>query len=56
MYAALWRLLPGPVVVKVILLVLLAAAVIAACALWLFPWIDGTFFVPDSTVGGDPQE
>ncbi|HWL59611.1 MAG TPA: hypothetical protein VNQ48_01870 [Microbacteriaceae bacterium] len=52
MYAALWRALPGPVWVRVLLLVLLVAGVLTACVLWIFPWIDTTFFVPDSTVGG----
>ena len=52
MYAALWRALPGPVWLRVLLLVLLAGAVLAALVLWVFPWIDVTFFVPDSTVGG----
>lgn len=52
MYAALWRAMPGPAWVRVLILVLLVAAVLAACALWVFPWIDLTFFVPDSVVGG----
>ena len=53
MYAALWRVLPGPWWLRVLLLVLGAAAVIAACVLWVFPWVDLTFFVPDSVVGGE---
>lgn len=52
MYAALWRILPGPVWLRIVLLALGAAIILAACALWLFPWIDHTFFVPDSIVGG----
>lgn len=52
MYAALWRTLPGPVWLRVLILVLLVAAVLAVCHFWIFPWIDGTFLVPDSTVGG----
>lgn len=53
MYAALWRILPGPVWLRIILLVVLAAAVLAACALWIFPWVELTFFPETSTVGGD---
>jgi hypothetical protein len=36
-YAALWHVLPGPWPVRVVVLVLLAAAVVAACFLWVFP-------------------
>ncbi len=40
MYAALWRLLPGPWWVRVIILVVAAAAVLAACVFWIFPWVN----------------
>ncbi len=51
MYAALWRILPGPWWVRVLLLVVLAAAVLAALVLWVFPIVD-QFLVPqDATVG-----
>lgn len=39
MYAALWRHLPGPAWARVLQSVLLLAAVIAFCFLWLFPRI-----------------
>jgi len=39
MYGALWRVLPGPAWFKVILLLILAAAVVYACFTWLFPEI-----------------
>jgi hypothetical protein len=39
MYGALWRLLPGPVPVKVLLSLVLVVAVVAVCFLWLFPAI-----------------
>jgi len=52
MYAALWRALPGPVWVRILILVAAASVIVAACLLWVFPWIDVTFFVPDSVVGG----
>ena len=39
MYGALWRVLPGPWPVKVLLSVVLVVAVIAVCFLWLFPAI-----------------
>jgi hypothetical protein len=39
MYAALWRVLPGPTAVKVIEVIVLAAAVVAALFTWVFPAI-----------------
>ena len=50
MYAALWRVLPGPVWLKLIILLVLAAAVIAACILWVFPWAQVYVFPQDVTV------
>jgi hypothetical protein len=41
MYGALWRVLPGPVWLRIILLVLLIAAVISALFTWVFPWVGG---------------
>jgi hypothetical protein len=40
MYAALWRALPGPVWLRIVLLLLLAAAVVFALFTWVFPWVD----------------
>lgn len=37
MYGALWRVLPGPAWVRVLILLVLAAAVVLACFEWLFP-------------------
>ena len=37
MYGALWRLLPGPWGIRLVLAVLLGAAAVAVCFLWLFP-------------------
>jgi len=37
MYGWLWRHLPGPRAVRITILVVLAAAVVAVCFLWLFP-------------------
>jgi hypothetical protein len=36
-YGPLWRFLPGPWPVKVLLSLVLVAAVVAICFLWLFP-------------------
>ncbi|GAA1732978.1 hypothetical protein [Microcella frigidaquae] len=52
MYAALWRILPGPVWVRVLILILLAAVVIAALVQWVFPWAADLLLPQDSSVGG----
>ncbi|WP_442574327.1 hypothetical protein ACSBPH_10730 [Microbacterium sp. F51-2R] len=39
MYAALWRILPGPWWVRVLILVILAAAVLYGLFFYAFPWI-----------------
>ena len=51
MYAALWRLLPGPLWLRVILLVLLFAAVLALLVLVVFPWLNTFVNVNPVTVG-----
>lgn len=50
MYAALWRLLPGPIWVRVILAIVLAMIVLAALVLWVFPWVNSFISVPEVTV------
>ncbi|MGF3056571.1 hypothetical protein [Microbacterium sp. YY-01] len=39
MYGALWRLLPGPWVIKLILLLALIAAVLYGLFWYVFPWL-----------------
>ncbi|WES63625.1 hypothetical protein P0L94_14280 [Microbacter sp. GSS18] len=39
MYAALWRILPGPWWIRVLLLVLLLAAVLYGLFFLVFPWV-----------------
>jgi hypothetical protein len=51
MYGALWRLLPGPVWVRLLLALVLVAAVLGALVVWVFPFINGFFVAPDVTVG-----
>ena len=51
MYGALWRLLPGPIWLRVTLLVLLFAAILAALVLFVFPWLNTFVNVNDNTVG-----
>lgn len=55
MYATLWRILPGPAWLRVILLLLLAAIVVYLCFTWLFPLIAPYMPFNDTTleaVGG----
>jgi len=41
MYAALWHVLPGPVWVRILILLVLLAAVLYVLVTWVFPWVDG---------------
>ncbi len=50
MYAALWRLLPGGVALKIIQAVIISGLVVAVLFEWVFPWIAQTFLSEQSTV------
>lgn len=52
MYAALWRILPGPAWLRLIILLALAAAAVYGLFFYVFPWAS-QFIVPqESTIGG----
>jgi hypothetical protein len=51
MYAALWRLLPGPLWVRIITAIVVVAAVLAALVVWVFPLVNELFVPPEVTVG-----
>lgn len=51
MYGALWRILPGPVWARVLMMVALAGIVIAVLFMWVFPWVDGIVNPQQTTVG-----
>ena len=51
MYGALWRLMPGPLWLRIIVLLRLFAAVLAALVLFVFPWLNTFVNVNDVTVG-----
>lgn len=40
MYGALWRVLPGPWWVRLLILLVLVAAILALCVYWVFPTIE----------------
>lgn len=50
MYAALWRVLPGPWVVKLLIVLVLVVAVVVACFEWFFPWLSPLMPFNDVTV------
>ena len=50
MYITLWNLLPGPIWARVLQLTLLAALVLTALVLWIFPVIDHLTAPQDVTV------
>ncbi|WP_419817959.1 hypothetical protein [Glaciibacter flavus] len=51
MYAALWRVLPGPIWLRIVFVLVLVAAVLFAVSTWVFPWIDQIITPQEATVG-----
>jgi hypothetical protein len=51
MYAAIWRSIPGPLWVRIVLSVVMVALVLAALVLWVFPVVNELFVPPEVTVG-----
>jgi len=49
-YSAVWRILPGPVWFRVILVLAILAGVIFVLFTWVFPWVDGVVNPIDVTV------
>jgi len=50
MYGALWRVLPGPWWVRLLIVLVLIAAITAALVLWVFPYVDQYVTPQDVTV------
>jgi hypothetical protein len=50
MYAALWRFLPGGLILKLIQLTIIVVIVVLVLFEWVFPWIAQTFLSEQSTV------
>lgn len=50
MYAALWRVLPGPWFVKLVLALVLVAAVLLCLVEWVFPWVQSLILEQEVTV------
>ena len=51
MYAALWRVLPGPIWLRIVFVIVLISAVLFALATWVFPWVDQIITPQEATVG-----
>ncbi len=51
MYAALWRILPGPTWLKAIEALALLGVVVWALFTWGYPWIEETFIDADPNLG-----
>jgi hypothetical protein len=51
MYAALWRIIPGPLWLRIIIATAATAAVIALLMVFVFPWIDALMTSQNSSVG-----
>ena len=50
MYGALWRVLPGRWWVRTAILLVILAAILVVCVLWVFPLIDHFVAPTESTV------
>lgn len=50
MYAWIWRHLPGPWPVRLAISLIVAAAIVWALFIWVFPWVEETFNINDITV------
>jgi len=51
MYGWLWRHLPGPRFVRLLVLAVMALGVLTACFIWFFPWLAPHMPFNDTTVG-----
>ncbi|WP_041766776.1 hypothetical protein [Leifsonia xyli] len=51
MYGALWRILPGPIWLRVLVLLVLVAAALFCLVIWVFPWVDSLLGPQEGTVG-----
>jgi len=53
-YGLLWRALPGPWWVRALIIIFVLTLLLIACVMFIFPWVDHTFFAPaDPVIGGD---
>lgn len=55
MYAALYRVMPGPWWVRVILFVVIIIGIVAALFTWVFPVVEAWVFPADGNNVGTPD-
>ncbi|WP_156163670.1 hypothetical protein [Demequina subtropica] len=53
-FPAVWNVLPGPAWLRVILLIALILAIVAALFHWVYPWFSVTFDIQDQNVEAVP--
>jgi hypothetical protein len=51
MYEWIWRHLPGPLLVRVLIALVMVLAVVAVCFVWVFPAVAPYVPFNDTTVG-----
>jgi membrane protein implicated in regulation of membrane protease activity len=51
MYGALWRVLPGPWWLRVVILLVIAVAIVYGLFFYVFPWVSNIVNPQDVTVG-----
>lgn len=51
MYAALWNILPGPIWLRIVLVLILLGAALYVLSTWVFPWVDAIVNNQEVTVG-----
>lgn len=52
MYATIWRILPGPVWLRIIFALVILVGVLYALSTWVFPWVESIVNNQEATVGG----
>ncbi|MFJ6651753.1 hypothetical protein ACIQLJ_03030 [Microbacterium sp. NPDC091313] len=50
MYGAFWRILPGPWWVRLLIVLILVAAIVYSLFTWVFPWVSQYVNPQDVTV------
>ncbi|MCU1481555.1 MAG: hypothetical protein JWQ19_2341 [Subtercola sp.] len=53
MYGALWRILPGPVWLRIVILLVALAVLLFVLSTWVFPFVDGVL-TPSQPVTVNP--
>jgi uncharacterized membrane protein len=51
MYAALWRIIPGPLWLRITIATVATAVVVTLLMVFVFPWIDTMMTSQNSSVG-----